>query len=269
MGKATGPRTTKGKARASQNAAKHWIESGRILPEEQREAQILRNGFAEDFKPSGLMEWELIEDLVFNRLIKRRIDVAFTREFSKATVEKAIDFLENREHSATRYYLRRPTAPYYLCGAGREQDERLRPELCLAALEALKVRIDAHGPQPEDLLALQKIYGSQPTEQAAFMMCDISAVAEERDEQDETAEAARQAELKKSILEALVTEIERQKQRDELAKHRDAIEFASDIQEPTPPVLDALLRYRAANTREFKDLLGTLELIRRLRKSAA
>ena len=86
----------KGKARSSQNAAKHWIESRRILPEEQEEAAILRNGFEEDFKPDGLIEHEIIDDLVLNRLHKRRIDIATTREFSKATVEKAIACTKTR-----------------------------------------------------------------------------------------------------------------------------------------------------------------------------
>ena len=97
MGKSTGPRTAKGRARSSQNAAKHWIESRRILPEEQDEAAILRSGFDADFKPEGLIEQEIIDDLVFNRLHKRRIDSACTREFSKAIVEKTIELRENNE----------------------------------------------------------------------------------------------------------------------------------------------------------------------------
>jgi hypothetical protein len=61
MGKSTGPRTPGGKARSSKNAAKHWIESRRILPDEQEEAAILRSGFEEDFKPEGLIEHEIID----------------------------------------------------------------------------------------------------------------------------------------------------------------------------------------------------------------
>lgn len=76
MGKSTGPRTPRGKARSSQNAAKHWIDSGRILRSEQKEAAILRSAFAEDFNPQGKIEDEVIDDLTFNRLIKRRIDIA-------------------------------------------------------------------------------------------------------------------------------------------------------------------------------------------------
>ena len=90
MGKSTGPRTQRGKARSSQNAAKHWIESGRILPDEQEEAAILRSGLEEDFRPDGLIEHEIIDDLVLNRLHKRRVDVAMTREFSREPSKKRL-----------------------------------------------------------------------------------------------------------------------------------------------------------------------------------
>ena len=91
MQKSTGPRTPRGKARSSQNAAKHWIESRRILPEELEEAAILRSGFEEDLKPEGVIEQEIIDDFALNRLLRRRIDMAFTREFSRATIEKKIE----------------------------------------------------------------------------------------------------------------------------------------------------------------------------------
>jgi hypothetical protein len=74
MAKSTGPRMPRGKARSSQNAAKHWIESRRILPDEQKEAANLRSGFSNDFKPQGLIENELIGDLTFIvRRLRRRI----------------------------------------------------------------------------------------------------------------------------------------------------------------------------------------------------
>jgi hypothetical protein len=267
MGKSTGPRTPRGKARSSQNAAKHWIESGRILPEEQQDAAILRNGLTEDFKPQGLIEHEVIDDLTLNRLIKRRIDMAFTREFSKATIEKAIRLLENDERSGIQYWLRAAGAGgrYW---AQREQSERLRPELCITALESLKRRIGECGPQPENLAALRRIYGDQPTELAAITMYELIPVAEKQTEQDQKAETADEKELKKSILDTLEAEIELQKNRQELAKGIFAIESSSDLQEPPRPALETLLRYRAANTREFKDLLDSLERIRHLRQSS-
>jgi len=264
MGKPTGPRTPRGKARSSQNAAKHWIESGRILPEEQKEAATLRNGFAEDFKPEGVIENEVIDDLTLNRLIKRRIDLAYTREFSKAAVEKQVRLLENDERSVTQYWLR--TAG--IAGAypvHKEQSERLRPDSCITALEALRGRISDRGPRPEDAAALRRYYGDQPTENAACAMCELVTTPEKNSGPDQTAD---EKEQKESILETLQTEIELQKNRGQLAEEIYAIDSASYVQEPQRPTLETLLRYRAANMREFKDLLDSLERIRRLRRSA-
>ncbi|MGA7920227.1 MAG: hypothetical protein WCA38_11200 [Candidatus Acidiferrales bacterium] len=148
MGSSTGPRTARGKSRSSQNAAKHWIGSGRILPEEQKEAAFLRSRFAEDFKPEGSIENEVIDDLTFNRLIKRRIDIAYTREFSKAAVEKTMKFTDDDERSAMQYWLRSGyTGMRYWPGV--KCSERLIPHICVPALEVLKKRINERGPQSQ------------------------------------------------------------------------------------------------------------------------
>jgi hypothetical protein len=105
MGKSTGPRTPQGKSRSSKNAAKHWIESQRILPDEQKEAASLRQGFADEFRPAGALEHELMDDLTLNRLIKRRIDAAYTREFSKARRKTDRDCTKTIERSARQYWI--------------------------------------------------------------------------------------------------------------------------------------------------------------------
>ena len=144
MSKSTGPRTPKGKSRSSRNAAKHWIEAGRILPDEQQDAAVLRYGFEEDFKPQGLMEEEVIDDLVFNRLIKRRIDIAFTREFSKASIETIIKEMELRERPVIQYWLRiAQLSNHYPIERGGA--ERLSPSACISALRGLQGRIRDRG----------------------------------------------------------------------------------------------------------------------------
>jgi len=75
--------------------------------------------------------------------------------------------------------------------------------------------------------------------------------------------------LRKDILETLDAEIEVQRNRQEFGEKTYAIETTSDFQEPARPALDTLLRHRAANIREFKDLLDCFERIRRLRSDAA
>jgi hypothetical protein len=265
MSKSTGPRTPKGKARSSQNAAKHWIESRRILQEEQGEAAALRSGFEEDFKPEGLIEHEIIDDLVFNRLHKRRIDIVMTREFSKATIEKAIELRENNERPAARYWLRLASV---LGRYSFEPAQRARPDLCIWALEQLIKRIGERGPDPEDLELLRIVYGDQPTEHAALtmhMLADAKAVQTQKD----GAAVTTLQELRESILKILQTEIEVQTNRLELANYLIAIEGATDLREPTRNTLETLQRYRTANMREFTHLMDSLERIRRLRQDAA
>ena len=84
---------------------------------------------------------------MFNRLHKRRIDIATTREFSKATVEKAIELRENNERSVTRYWLRLANLP------GRhllEPAERVRPDICIWALEQLIEGIGERGQRGDE-----------------------------------------------------------------------------------------------------------------------
>jgi hypothetical protein len=265
MKKGTGPRTPRGKARSSKNAAKHWIESNRILPEEQKEAAILRKGFTDDFNPDGMSENEVIDDLTFNRLIERRIDIAFTREFSKAANEKLARWIENSERPGSQYWLRCVEVGYE-GWAERGLGERLRPNDCIVGLEALKSRIADRGPQPEDLAQLRLYYGSHPTEDGAMAICELTSLTQKKSGQVETAHEER---AKLSLLETLQEEIERQRLKRELAEAAYDIDTESDIQEPARPALDALLRYRAANIREFRDLLDCFERIRRLRSDAA
>ncbi len=260
MGKSTGPRALKGKTRASENAAQHWIESGRILPSEQNDAEVLRDGLTECFNPVGLAETELVEDMVLNRLIRRRIDLAFTQEYSKASAVKRQTWLDNHERAAIRLFV----GPSFSRGRLRgEKAVRLRPDLCIHSLEVLTSQIKDRGPQSKtDLQTLWRIFGDEPTEFAASVMLELAHIAE-----GQPTDATDQEELKKSILETLGKEIARQKYRLELTRELDDIAFASHIQEPDALTRETLLRYRAANTREFKDLVGALELSRGLRKS--
>jgi hypothetical protein len=152
---ATGPRTLTGKARSSQNAAKHWLQSRRILPEERKAAAFLRRGFEEDFKPLGLSEQEIVDDIVFNRLHKRRIDIVFTREFSKVTIEKTIELSNDR-----------PLDRYLgdlLCGHSVDPANPLHPDVVVYVLQDLIKGIGDGGPRPEHLAVLRQIYGDQPT----------------------------------------------------------------------------------------------------------
>jgi hypothetical protein len=250
---ATGPRTLSGRARSSRNAAKHWINSRRILPEEQEDAAILRSGFEEDFKPLGLSEQEIVDDLVFNRLHKRRIDIVFTREYSKATIEKTIELSSER-----------PLDQYLgnlLSGHSAEPAERLHPDVIVHVLEDIVKAIDCRGPQAQHLTLLRGIYGAKPPFNIALA---VQMIAECQEVQTES----RRKVLQSLILDALRDEIPTQKYQQMLARDHLAIEFPQNFQEPHSNVLDTLYRYRAGNTREFNNLLDSLERVRRLRRTA-
>ena len=267
MAKSTGPRTPRGKARSSQNAGKHWLQSGRILPGEEDEAAILRNGIAEEFNPQGLIEQEIVDDLTLNRLMKRRCDKAVSREFSKASIEKTLKLEENHQRSAVQYLLRVANI-WTINGTNSQQAPRLRPDACIECLEGLKSRITDRGPQPHDFKYLRQIYGDQPTEHAALAMRELGSIATQPTAQDGSSNTAENQDLKKEILEYLTTEIQLQREREKLEDEVFAIESAPEPQEPSGTMLDTLQRYRSATIREFKDLISCLESVRRLKRDA-
>ena len=80
----SGPRTPAGKRRSAQNASKHKIFAGRILPGEQKEALKLFAQFQEELRPECSLESEIISDLVQNRMQARRIDKHYIYEVGKA-----------------------------------------------------------------------------------------------------------------------------------------------------------------------------------------
>ncbi len=115
----------------------------------------------------------------------------------------------------------------------------------------------------------QCIFGDQPTEHAALAMHELTRLVEKQPVEDPGKAPADETERKAAILETLECEINMQKSREEIENNLEAIEIASDLQEPPGPTLDILLRYRASNTREFKVLLDSLHRVRGLRRITA
>ena len=117
------------------------------------------------------------------------------------------------------------------------------------------------GPKPEDADRLLGIYGEQPPWHGAIPKILLSAIDLNRHAQDEKARSAAEDELKRQFLHALDVEIKLQIGREHLAE----IGSGLILQEPPGSALETLLRYRAANIREYKDSLDSLLRIRRLR----
>ena len=235
------------------------------MPEEQEEAAILRKGFEEDFKPEGLIEHEIIDDFTLNRLHKRRIDIVFAKEFYKATIKNAIELDENNQRPAARYWLRHANL---LRGHSDEPAERMRPDVCVSALQRLTNEIRDLGPQLGHLEFLRELYGDEPSGGAALLMSMLSEFHAIEAEKDQAA-AIRRKDLQRHILAALQAEIEIEKVRQTLVEDLVAIECLSELQEPPRHTLETLLRYRAANSREFTSLLDNLERVRRLLGNSA
>lgn len=266
MAKSTGPRTAKAKVVLDQNTAKTWISSQRILESEETEAATLYRGFIDDFQPECLIEKELIDDLVLNRLVRRRIDAAFTREFSKASAIKPAQLLERRDAGATAFWMRSELR------RGRRRGEsspRAHADLCVAVLEELAESIRDCGLQPyEDLEVLRCLYGTEFSAGAGAIadtlkqLWDLELMGELVQDQD-------REETKHAILKDISKEVEYQKWLAEIDTEVNDIEIASLTQEPPAAVLNALLRYRTANRREFESLVESLETVRRIRQSEA
>lgn len=243
--KKSGPQSRAGKQRASANSGKHWIRAKRILPEESTEAESLRDQFHEDFQPSSSIEGEIVHDLVFNRLLKRRIDVAFTREFARAAASNSLQVLDKSESQAIDFWMRR---------AGNAQiGLRSDPATCIEGLALVRNHIINHR-MSEALEILADLYGTQPTENSIILSRRLqSASAQLGDEE------------LNSAIQIVDEEIEKQNIRLKLYAEIVQIDVLSHFHEPSPATLETLLRYRSANLRELKDLIDTFDKVRRLR----
>jgi hypothetical protein len=143
--------------------------------------------------------------------------------------------------------------------------------VCIVILAALKSKIEKRGLLPEnDLESLNRVYGNQPTEYGAMMVNTYNEVMQMDHVQcteDDKARKSKHAEYQQKILEALDTEIHRQRDRSKLKTDLADMECPTNFPVPPPvPILDLILRYSSTNVRELKHLLGALERIRGLKR---
>jgi hypothetical protein len=259
----TGPRTPQGKARSAQNASKHKILVGRILPEEKKQALFFYEAFQRELQPKGVLESEIVDDIVLNRLQKHRIDKCITNEFQKTSTRNTDSWIEDRERRMSEYWVRSSSARNRSRG---QRLDRLPPEVCVVALEGLKANVQQKGVQPdEDLSTLGLLYGTQPTEMSAMVALFYQQLQSTEYQSDEERKA-KYKECQEEVIPALTTEIDRQKLRAQLSCDLDETERSDVPVLPTVPALDTILRYNSTNSREFTHLLDALERVRRLQK---
>jgi hypothetical protein len=258
-----GPRTPTGKRRSAQNASKHKIFAGRILPEEQKEAIKLFAQFQDDLRPECSLENEIISDLVLNRLQGRRIDKHYIYEVRKAAVPTILADLGQLD---ARYRANYIHSAVQLVASSPEDAVRgaIHPGHCFWSLNVLKANIVSHGAQPQgDLTVLNGIYGTEMTA-TAIEIVRLYRLLERA--QAQGAAASEAASLQAEILVKLDHEIGLQQHRWQLEHARDQFEIGTDR---APFLTDAdltrLERYRSGNMRQFVRLLEAFQRIRRLR----
>jgi hypothetical protein len=265
--KSTGPRSAHGKARSSQNAVKHKILVGRILPEEKKQAALLLGAFQQELQSQGGLELEIVADIVLNRLQKHRIDKYAASEFEKSKTQRLVRWLERDECGGALYWLKQINSGRKFRGL---DDRRLPPDVCLEILVGLKNRIEKHGLLPEDdVKLLNHAYGSQPTEHLALMLAKYKQAMQidlDQSADDDQARKSARAELQQTILESVDVEIGRQQTQVTLKTALDSSDYADDVPAPPPAhILDLIERYNSANMREFKQLLDALKCVRKIK----
>ena len=256
----TGPRTPQGKARASQNATKHQIFVGRVLPEEEERLSFLYDGTRKEYHLQGVQQCEIGRELAQN-LIEGDRDKYAVQEFRKARLLASMDAYDQRHTPLLRY----PSPKE----KGQEAySERVRPAFCEMFLTQLKERVQERGPNPdEDLDFLNSIYGDRMTfcgEVIVFHHKMLKLSQRRREEGGKTV-PPEHGEYKARILEAVEREINAQEIRAKLERLQDQFEFGSDMLVlPPDAILDRIQRYRTSNIRNRSRLLGALETSRRL-----
>jgi hypothetical protein len=207
---------------------------------------------------------ELVDDIVVNRVIKRRLDRYTVNEFEKATRRHYGDFFEMRDRRRAEFLVRQTAVQK---GTESTGWERVDAKDCASVLDGLRTKIRESGLSPnEEIGILHRIYGERPTSNGTLIINIYNRV---NSEERSGARRAERTEHQAEILELLDAEIEKQGFLAELQAALDEKELAQHIRVlPQPEILDHVQRYRTANAREFTQLLADYERIRRMQRDA-
>jgi len=261
-----GSRTPQGKARSSMNAFKHGANSRRILPEEAKLAAKFEKAFSAELHAQGLLESEIIGDLVVNRLQRRRIEAATTDQFQEAWKRAVVTDLEAAVSRREKAFLRwakfygrilrgyRDCLPAWLCG------------VFLGHFKDWMAGDPSSSEQVENFLKF--IYGEDLVNGGGMILLEFNRMKATKD-LPAFADQQREVEkLRASLFDTIQEAIKYQKdltKAEATEENEDSERLADSVVLPEGETLDLLHRYSAANMREFSHLLQSLEQVRRLR----
>jgi hypothetical protein len=275
--RATGPRSSAGKARTKHNAVKHAIFAKAVVLKDESAAEFsaLLNGIREHFNPWGALEEVLVEKLATELWRYRRFLFAERAEIEKVT--EFTDYIEKAKQAEDAHQiLNESTFVEHTLKKGigllRHAENPLMLAKCLEYLQELHANIKARGFNHElDEQFFLAIYG--PSEHLDETLMGAYGrylyTAEASDEVRKQNNFCLREECVARFLEEIKVEINRlsglKRTQSSIASQRTKLEKLS-VGVPDSPALDRLLRYQAAISREFDRNLSQLERIQRLRR---
>ncbi len=178
--KSTGPRTLAGKARVAMNSLKHGRNAVGILSyaqslqvsmkelgEDPEEFSRLREGFLERFRPAGLPETMLVEDLVSIRWQRRRLERAHAALLARRVQELEVEH-QRKSLQVTQEIIADIPASQLRMGLIWNQESATKYQKLLEWLDELKARLEV-GEFTDVETTLGWIYGPNPTTRGALI----------------------------------------------------------------------------------------------------
>jgi hypothetical protein len=255
---ATGPRTPAGKMRSSQNSRKHGIFS-KVSSEQQENLEILCDSVCEEMQAQGLVEQQICRQIGQNLAERERIEI-FSLRGAKPIIFGPLTNVDEILKRESGWF--RPRAPQ---GTPEGYQCRMRPNLCYLWLTMLKCEIENRGLDLEgDMAMLRRIYGDEPTPIIETIAVYYARVVGAAVQAAETLSK----EDTKLVLDQLEREIDIQRMRSKLELASQAEDSMEPLAFPPDLIMDRILRYRAANGREFGRLLASYETLRRLKAAS-
>lgn len=164
--------------------------------------------------------------------------------FAKRLWPNEIDLLERNQAGSAHFWARR--------ACDTDNGQRSNPAQCVQALAAIRDHISGNRIE-EALEILEDAYGGEQTGHSECLTRKLRSASEVPLGQEEI----------EAILQIVDEEIEQQELK--LENSLIEIDISSRVHEPSQTTLDNLLRYQAANLRDFKNVIEIFDKIRKIR----